>query len=84
MTDLYTRIRAAVTNAISGAGEDPANFNVDAIVSPTPLIHGEIVRDYKYLIQQSYSGRSARQILAIQYRMKETAIKTVLRRHRNI
>ncbi len=82
MPDLFADIKSAVMSTIARAGEDPADYDVNRIVASTPLLHGQIVRDYRGLLAQGYTVRGAIQTLTGKYNMKADAVHMILKRER--
>ena len=82
MTPLLSDIKTAVVEALRAAGENPADYNVDAIVSPAPLLHGQIVRDYRWNIQDGARKKDTVQHLSVKYHRCEETIRTIIKRSR--
>jgi hypothetical protein len=79
---LFSRIRSAVLTEIAAAGENPDNYDVDRIIAPTPVLHGEIVRDYRASVRDGEKVCVTIMHLSHKYGMTENSIRSVLKRSR--
>ncbi|MFC1486026.1 hypothetical protein ACFL55_03260 [Candidatus Latescibacterota bacterium] len=80
---LYSDIIASVERILEAHGEDPAHYDIGAIVAPTPLEHGAIVRDYQQMRSNGASTKEILEKLGVQYApLKVESIRSIIKRRR--
>ncbi len=79
MSDLYAECINAVRETLQSRGENVNDYNVNAVISPLPILHGAIVRDFKLMRNEGHTVRAAWYLLAKKYKpYTEESIHTII------